>query len=115
MRKLTIFAITAMIFSIAALGVTVYAQGSPPEVVCVPTSAQNPAVPHDTWSGLETTQKGTAHDPDGDATLATYEWDFDDGSPAASGALKRPLSSTQPPVPIGSTRHSSRPRDSSIG
>jgi hypothetical protein len=38
-------------------------------VICVPASALNPAVPHDTWSGLEITLKGTAHDPDGDGTL----------------------------------------------
>jgi len=41
-------------------------------------------------SGSETTLKGTAHDPDGDAELATYEWNFGDASPVASGALTDP-------------------------
>jgi len=59
-------------------------------VVCVPATPLNPAVPHDTWSGLEITLKCTAHDPDGDATLASYEWDFGDGSPAVSGAVTDP-------------------------
>jgi hypothetical protein len=59
-------------------------------VVCVPATGLNPTVPHDTWSGLEITLKGTAHDPDGDATLATYEWDFGDGSPVQTGAVTNP-------------------------
>ena len=71
-------------------GATTYAQGTPPKVVCVPASALNPAVPHDTWSGLEITLKATAHDADGDGTLATYEWDFGDGSPPVTGTVSDP-------------------------
>lgn len=66
------------------------AAGGPPSVVCVPASALNPAVPHDTWSGLEISLKGTAHDPDGDHTLATYVWDFGDGSPVETGTVTDP-------------------------
>jgi hypothetical protein len=78
------------ILAVTALGPMALAQGGPPEVVCVPASALNPAVPHDTWSGLEITLKGTAHDPDGDHTLSTYEWDFGDGSPVETGAVTDP-------------------------
>jgi hypothetical protein len=46
------------ILAVTALGPMALAQGGPPEVVCVPASALNPAVPHDTWSGLEITLKG---------------------------------------------------------
>lgn len=67
-----------------------FAQSSPPVVVSVPASALNPAVPHDTWSGLEITLKGTAHDPDGDATLGSYKWDFGDGSPVETGIVSDP-------------------------
>jgi hypothetical protein len=70
--------------------ITAQAGGGPPSVVCVPASALNPSVPHDTWSGLEITLKGTAHDPDGDSTLATYEWDFGDGSPVVTGGVSEP-------------------------
>lgn len=34
--------------------------------------------------------KGTAHDADGDGTLATYEWDFGDGSPPETGTVTDP-------------------------
>jgi hypothetical protein len=71
-------------------GSVVQAAGGPPSVVNVPASALNPAVPHDTWSGLEITLKGTAHDPDGDHTLATYAWDFGDGSPVENGTVSDP-------------------------
>ena len=66
------------------------AGGGPPSVVCVPASALNPIVPHDTWSGLEITLKCTAHDPDGDHTLNTYEWDYGDGSPLTTGTVTDP-------------------------
>jgi len=65
-------------------------QAAPPKVVCVPWYPPNLAVSHDTWAGATTTLKGTAHDPDGDADLGTYEWDFGDGSPAVSGAVTDP-------------------------
>ena len=39
---------------------------------------------------VEITLKGTAHDPDGDATLDTYEWDFGDGSPVVTGTVTDP-------------------------
>lgn len=66
------------------------ASGSPPGVVCVKAFPQNPAVPHDTWSGLEITLKCTAHDPEGDHTLVTYEWDFGDGSLPEAGSVTDP-------------------------
>jgi hypothetical protein len=62
---------------------------APPKVVCVPSYAPNPAIPHDTWSGKEVTLKGTAKDPDGDA-LVSYEWNFGDGSVPVSGSVSDP-------------------------
>jgi hypothetical protein len=91
--KTTAALVLAVLLAIATFGVpsaTTYAQDSPPQVACVPASALNPAVPHDTWSGLEITLKGTAHDDDGDGTLATYEWDFGDGSPTEAGTVTDP-------------------------
>src|SRR3990172_2169183 len=76
--------------AISMPGSVARAAGGPPSVVCVPASALNPAVPHDTWSGLEISLKGTAHDPDGDHTLATYAWDFGDGSPVETGTVTDP-------------------------
>jgi len=78
------------IASVALAGFVAGAGAAQPKVVCVPASALNPVVPHDTWSGLEITLKGTAHDPDGDATLSTYEWDFGDGSPVETGSVFDP-------------------------
>jgi hypothetical protein len=78
------------ILAVTALGPMALAQGSPPDVVCVPWTGLRPAVPHDTWSGLEITLKGTAHDPDGDHTLVSYQWDFGDGSSPVSGAVIDP-------------------------
>jgi hypothetical protein len=78
------------IMSVALAGLVAGAAAAQPQVVCVPASALNPAVPHDTWSGLEIGLRGTAHDPDGDATLATYEWDFGDGSPVWTGTVTNP-------------------------
>jgi len=85
--------VLAALLAITTFGIpsaTTYAQGAPPQVVCVPASALNPAIPHDTWSDLEITLKGTAHDADGDGTLATYEWDFGDGSPPETGTVTDP-------------------------
>ena len=96
MKKRRMIAITlTLVFMLAILPIvvtvsTAHAAAGPPEVVCVPASALNPAVPHDTWSGLEITLKGTAHDPDGDANLNMYEWDFGDGSPPISGPITDP-------------------------
>lgn len=63
----------------AAIYVRVGAGGVPPEVVCVPFHGMLLGVPHDAWIGKEIILKGTAHDPDGDSTLAAYKWDFGDG------------------------------------
>ena len=78
------------ILAITALGPMALAQGEPPDVVCVPWTGLNPGVPHDTWSGLEITLKGTAHDPDGDHTLVSYVWDFGDGSSPEAGVVTDP-------------------------
>lgn len=82
-----VFVLALVIGPLATSG---FAQGLPPKVVCVPATALNPTVPHDTWSGLEITLKGTAHDPDGDHTLVSYEWDFGDGSPVETGSVTDP-------------------------
>jgi len=63
----------------AAIYVMGGAGGVPPEVVCVPFHGMLLGVPHDAWIGKEIILKGTAHDPDGDSTLAAYKWDFGDG------------------------------------
>ncbi len=90
MKKLcsiTMALVFVLVLAFGSLATPGFAQSSPPMVVCVPATAFNPAIPHDTWSGLEITLKGTAHDPDGDGTLATYEWDFGDGSPIDTGTV----------------------------
>jgi hypothetical protein len=85
--------LTLVFLVIVTLSIGAYVQAAPPQVVCVPFA--NPDQPglfvaHDTWSGREISLKGTAHDPDGDATLATYEWDFGDGSPPETGSVTDP-------------------------
>jgi hypothetical protein len=52
---------------------------APPEVVTVPLHGVHLTIPHDAWIGKEIVFKGTAHDPDGDATMVEYKWDFGDG------------------------------------
>ena len=93
MKKLfsiTMALVFVLVLAFGSLATPGFAQSSPPMVVCVPATALNPAIPHDTWSGLEITLKCTAHDPDGDGTLATYEWDFGDGSPIDTGTVTDP-------------------------
>jgi len=85
-----IFALCSMVLLSTAMIATPQAQAAPPKVVCVPWYPENLAVPHDTWNGNEITLKGTAHDPDGDAELDTYVWDFGDGSPVVSGIVANP-------------------------
>ena len=73
-KLIRLLIIPMMIIGITGVAVSMpgsvaQAASGPPSVVNVPASALNPAVPHDTWSGLEITLKGTAHDPDGDHTL----------------------------------------------
>jgi hypothetical protein len=86
----SIFALCSVVLLSTMMTATPQAYAAPPRVVCVPWYPQNLAVPHDTWSGKEITLKGTARDPDGDAELATYEWDFGDGSPTVSGGVTNP-------------------------
>jgi hypothetical protein len=88
-NKIAVLSIVTML-AITALGPVALAQGGPPQVVCVPAIALNPAMPHDTWSGKEITLKCTAHDPDGDGTLAAYEWSYGDGSSTETGAVTDP-------------------------
>jgi len=93
MKKLFSITMALVFVSVLAFGSLAtpgFAQSSPPKVVCVPATALNPAIPHDTWSGLEITLKGTAHDPNGDGTLTTYEWDFGDFSPVEKGPVPDP-------------------------
>lgn len=94
MKKYTVFA-TGLMLLLALLLVysltpAALANGSPPVVVCVNALPLNPAVPHDTWSGLEISLKCTAHDLQGDSNLSTYEWDFGDGAPPVSGLVTDP-------------------------
>jgi hypothetical protein len=42
---------------------------------------------HTTYDGYNMLLMGVAEDHDGDAALASYEWNFGDGSPAVSGGL----------------------------
>ena len=84
MKKALALLIVAIIVcqGFAVLAPTARAQastGSAPEVVCVPFHGTLLGVPHDAWIGKEIILKGTAHDPDGDNTLAAYKWDFGDG------------------------------------
>jgi hypothetical protein len=88
--SITMALVFVLVLAFAPSATPGFAQSSPPEVVCVPATALNPTVPHDTWSGLEITLKGTAHDPDGDHTLVAYEWDFGDGSPVDTGTVTDP-------------------------
>jgi hypothetical protein len=90
---ITLALIIVVVLTIAPMsgaGSIAYAQGSAPRVICVQATPRNPAVPHDTWSGLEITLKCTAHDVDGDATLVGYEWNFGDGSPVETGSVTNP-------------------------
>ncbi len=50
----------------------------------VPWVANNPLVPHDTWSGKSIRLKGTA---DMQGATIQYEWDFGDGSAPATGTV----------------------------
>ena len=84
MKKALALLVVAIILcqGFAVLAPTVRAQastGSAPEVVCVPFHGTLLGVPHDAWIGKEIILKGNAHDPDGDNTLAAYQWDFGDG------------------------------------
>lgn len=74
---LAAMAIVAGLLAIASP--TAASPDTPPEVVAVPFHGERLAVPHDTWIGEEVIFKGTAHDPDGDATMVRYRWDFGDG------------------------------------
>jgi hypothetical protein len=85
------FLVVMMVVSVLAVMPVATANGNaPPNVVCVPWVGTNPAVPHDTWNGNTVVLKGTAHDPDGDAELATYEWDFGDASSKVTGTVTNP-------------------------
>jgi len=84
MKKALALLVVAIIVcqGFAVLTPTVRAEtstGSVPEVVCVPFHGKWLGVPHDAWIGKEIVLKGTAHDADGDSTLAAYKWDFGDG------------------------------------
>ena len=50
-KRIAVLAMVA-ILAVTAMGPMTFAQGGAPQVVCVPASALNPAVPHDTWSEL---------------------------------------------------------------
>ncbi len=77
--------------TLGVLAFTSAVNAAPPIVTCVPFDGQHLAFPHVTLSGIEITLKGTAHDPDGDAELDTYEWDFGDGpSSGETGVVSDP-------------------------
>jgi hypothetical protein len=59
------------------------------KVVCVPWVSLNPSIPHTTWDGKQITLKGTVRGVPVGETF-TYEWDFDDGSPVATGSTTDP-------------------------
>lgn len=84
----TRFGGTAVVF-LAVLGLILGGMASvshaaPPVVKTVPWVANNPLIPHDTWSGKTITLKGTSSVQG--ATIQ-YAWDFGDGSPVATGSV----------------------------
>jgi len=72
-KALMVAVVLALILT-PAIPAVVQAQSAGPEAICVPWQPSNPAMPHFTYSGAETTLKGIAR---GDAT--EYCWDFGDG------------------------------------
>lgn len=62
----------ATLFLVSAGG----ALGAPPQAICVPWVPEKENIPHDTYSGAQTTLKGIAR---GGATQ--YRWDYGDGTP----------------------------------
>jgi hypothetical protein len=69
--------VSLLAFSLPALGV-------PPVVRTIPWVANQPLIPHDTWSGKLVTVKGTCNVQ---GAPNQYFWDFGDGSPVATGTV----------------------------
>jgi hypothetical protein len=74
--------LAALVFTLGVLpGIS---HGAPPVVKTVPWAANNPLIPHDTWSGKTITLKGTSSVQ---GANIQYFWDFGDGSPVATGTI----------------------------
>ena len=71
-----------LILALSFLGVAAHAVQ--PNALTVPWVATNPLIPHDAFSGVPTTLKGTA---DVQGANFQYTWDFGDGTPVATGVV----------------------------
>jgi len=69
---------------VGILGCVANASPAPPVVKTVPWAANNPLVPHPTYSGKTVTLKGTCDQSGADVN---WTWDFGDGSPVVAGIV----------------------------
>ena len=90
MKTTTILNLRCAGLACAALLVPALVFAAPPVVKTVPWVPTDPLVPHDTYPGKSVRLKGTS---DLFGAGITYEWDFGDGSPLATGAVGTLLAS----------------------